>query len=64
MSQDYEALYQQTLSSLPDLNQEIIDTGSVSVFTQKLVNTTRSAEEKMDIIQQNMLESVLYNRML
>ena len=55
MSQDYEALYQQTLSNLPDLNQEIVDTGSVSVFTQKLVNTTRSAEEKMDIIQQNML---------
>lgn len=59
MSQDYEALYQQTLSNLPDLNQEIVDTGSVSVFTQKLVNTTRSVEEKMSIVQQNMLDKEL-----
>ena len=55
MSQDYEALYQQTLSNLPDLNQEIVDTGSVSLFTRKLISTTRSAKEQMAIVQQNML---------
>ena len=59
MSQSYEELYQSSLQNLKPIEEEIVDKGFVSPYIQKLISTTRSAEEKMGILEQNKLRKGL-----
>ena len=59
MSQSYEEMYQESLQELPPLDQVIIDNNLVSAFTKKLISTTRSAEEKMAILEERGLQKQL-----
>ena len=51
--------FQNALRNLPNISDELVDVGAVSPYTRKLVNTTRTAEEKMNIVKQNLLNKEL-----
>lgn len=63
MSQYNEyGVYNDTLngiSELPPLEEELLQHGVVSSFTKKLINTTRSAEEKLSLVEKHKLTKEL-----
>ena len=56
MISTYSDLYQQTLRSLPSLSSLIIEHDAVSPFMKNLINTTRSIEEKEELVRRQQLE--------
>ena len=56
---DYEALYQQTLQNQQSTEDYIVENDLVSTYTKKLINTTRSADEKLAILEKSRLQKEL-----
>lgn len=61
MSQ-YNDIYDNTLNdinNLPNIEEELLQYDVVSPFTKKLINTTRSAEEKFNLVEKHKLNKSL-----
>ena len=56
LANDYEALYQQTLQNQQSTEDYIVENDLVSTYTKKLINTTRSADEKLAILEKFRLQ--------
>lgn len=56
---NYSELYQNTLENLSSIEEEILKYNTVSPYTKKLINTTRSAEEKMNLVKKYTLNKEL-----
>ena len=56
---DYEALYQQTLQNQQSTEDYIVENDLVSTYTKKLINATRSADEKLAILEKSRLQKEL-----